>query len=113
LFFIVETSLLNSESIHSFNYDSDTWDLLKKTYKNSDLSMPCCGVSAIPKTSKLKNYFLHIKKQGECVTAPETAEHLYLKTLIDLLHQNIIIYTVFSILISYINDCQSFKDWQS
>ena len=75
-------AMLNSESIHSFNYDSDTWDLLKKTYKNLDLSMPCCGVSAIPKTSKLNNYFFAHKKQGECVTAPETAEHLYLKTLI-------------------------------
>ena len=56
-------AMLNSESIHSFNYDSDTWDLLKKTYKNLDLSMPCCGVSAIPKTSKLKNYFFAHKKQ--------------------------------------------------
>jgi len=75
-------AILNSEFIHSFDYNLDSWNILKKTYKNSNLTMPCCGAEAIPKTSKLNNYFFAHKKQGECTTAPESEEHIYLKNLI-------------------------------
>ncbi len=44
--------------------------------------MPCCISSAIPKTSKLNNFFFSHARRGECTSAPESAEHIYLKTLI-------------------------------
>jgi competence CoiA-like predicted nuclease len=43
--------------------------------------MPCCHVAAVPKTSTLGNYFFAHARRGECTTAPESAEHLYCKTL--------------------------------
>lgn len=62
--------------------DAEQWAELKRTYRGLNLHMPCCGVGAIPKTSTLGNYFFAHARRGECATAPESAEHLYCKTLI-------------------------------
>jgi len=44
--------------------------------------MPCCKVAAVPKTSTRGNFFFAHARRGECKTAPESAEHLYCKTLV-------------------------------
>lgn len=73
---------LNGEDIFSFNMDANSWNALKATYKNYSLLMPCCNNKAIPKVSKLKNYFFAHNRIGPCSSAPETPEHIFLKTLI-------------------------------
>ena len=66
----------------AFEFEEDEWEELKATYRQHKLLMPCCAASAIPKTSKLGNfYFAHSRKAG-CVYPPESAEHLFLKTII-------------------------------
>lgn len=44
--------------------------------------MPCCESLAIPKTSKLGNHFFSHSRRADCTSAPETTEHIFLKTLI-------------------------------
>lgn len=73
---------INGEDIFSFNMDASSWNVLKATYKNHSLLMPCCNSKAIPKVSKLKNYFFAHDRTSFCSSAPETHEHIFLKTLI-------------------------------
>jgi competence protein CoiA len=73
---------LNDEVIFAFKYDEDAWHELKATYKNQALVMPCCESKAIPKISKLNNYFFAHSKNSECLVPLESAEHIFLKTLI-------------------------------
>jgi Competence protein CoiA-like family len=75
-------AILNDIDVYSFDYDDESWQSLKNNHKNLNFVMPCCNSHAVPKTSKLKNYFFAHSKQGECTSAPETPEHLYLKTII-------------------------------
>ncbi len=73
---------LNDQPLQSFTLTSEQWLALKGDYRHQDLVMACCSTKAIPKTSKLgTQYFAHAKR-GDCSTAPESAEHLYLKDLI-------------------------------
>lgn len=44
--------------------------------------MPCCSSHAIPKTSKLGTFFFSHKQKSKCNSAPESSEHIYLKTLV-------------------------------
>jgi competence CoiA-like predicted nuclease len=44
--------------------------------------MPCCDSDAVPKTSPRGNHFFAHKNRGACTTAPESHEHIYLKTLV-------------------------------
>ncbi|MCX2758973.1 hypothetical protein OQJ65_03775 [Vibrio sp. Sgm 22] len=75
-------AVINDVQVQAFNLDSQEWLQLKSNYKNSRLVMDCCGYNAIPKTSKLgTQYFAHARR-GECCSAPETAEHLKLKTIV-------------------------------
>jgi hypothetical protein len=73
---------IDGNDINAFDYDSAAWTVLKATYKTSNLQMPCCQNSAIPKTSKLGNLFFAHARRGECAFAAESAEHIYLKTLV-------------------------------
>jgi len=73
---------LNNKNTHTFDYDNEQWLNLKKNHKKFDLVMPCCNSHAVPKTSKLNTKFFAHSKKGECSTAPESSEHIYLKTLI-------------------------------
>jgi hypothetical protein len=75
-------AILDDQDVYSFDHDDESWQTLKNNHKNLNLVMPCCNSHAVPKTSKLKNYFFAHSKQGECTSAPETPEHLYLKTII-------------------------------
>lgn len=68
--------------LQSFTFDSSQWTELKGAYARLNLRMPCCQVAAVPKTSALGNFFFAHARRGECKTAPESAEHLYCKTLV-------------------------------
>ncbi|MBF4069172.1 hypothetical protein ISJ33_23825 [Burkholderia pseudomallei] len=46
------------------------------------IKMPCCGRAAIPKTSKRGNYFFAHAVRGDCTSAPESQDHIFLKSLI-------------------------------
>lgn len=75
-------ALIDSEPIQSFDLAKEEWAALKVEYKQRELTMPCCGRTAIPKTSNLgTQYFAHSRK-SDCTSAPETAEHLYLKFVV-------------------------------
>ncbi|WP_017326272.1 competence protein CoiA [Synechococcus sp. PCC 7336] len=72
---------LNGKEIAAYSYDDRAWKRLKAAYRKNRLQMACCDREAVPKTSKLgTQYFAH-KQKGDCPTAPETKEHLYLKDL--------------------------------
>jgi len=73
---------LNNENVHTFDCDDELWFDLKENHKKIDILMPCCDSHAVPKNSKLNTKFFSHSKKGECLTAPESAEHIYLKTLI-------------------------------
>lgn len=75
-------ALIDGNDIHAYGYTEAEWDLLKKSYKASSLRMACCGNLAIPKTSKLGTFFFAHKQKGECFSAPESVEHIFLKSLI-------------------------------
>ena len=73
---------LNDEDIYSYEFNEKLWNELKASYKNQTLMMPCCDNKAIPKVSKLNNYFFAHARKGQCTSAPETFEHIFLKTRI-------------------------------
>lgn len=69
-------------SIQAFEYDDARWVDLKGHYRALSLRMPCCDSAAVPKTSPLGNFFFAHSRKGDCAAAPESAEHLYCKSLI-------------------------------
>jgi len=75
-------AILNNEDILSVNYTDSAWDELKKNYRESSLVMPCCDAKAIPKVSKRGVQFFAHSRKGNCTSAPESAEHIYLKSLV-------------------------------
>lgn len=75
-------ALEGENSVYAFECDELAWEHLKQTYKADGLHMPCCESLAIPKTSKLGNHFFSHSRRGDCMSAPESAEHIFLKTLV-------------------------------
>ena len=73
---------IDGKNVSAIEFDNAAWAALKKNYKTANLHMPCCQNKAIPKTSKLGNFFFSHARRGECTSAPESAEHIYLKTTI-------------------------------
>lgn len=73
---------LNEKDVFSYEFDENSWNQLKASYKENTLIMPCCDNKAIPKISKLNNYFFAHARRSGCTSAPETFEHIFLKTLI-------------------------------
>lgn len=73
---------IEGRNVYAFDFDDSSWAVLKKTYKADKLCMPCCRNNAVPKTSKLNNFFFAHARRDECASAPETAEHIYLKSQI-------------------------------
>lgn len=68
--------------ILAFDYDAVGWASLKAGYRDMAIKMPCCGRAAIPKTSKRGNYFFAHAVRGDCTSAPESQDHIFLKSLI-------------------------------
>ena len=75
-------AVLNNQNIFSFEFNEITWANLKAIYKTKQLQMACCKTIAIPKKSKLGNYFFAHSSNTECTSLPESSEHIYVKTLI-------------------------------
>jgi hypothetical protein len=75
-------AISNSKNLNAFEYEESSWQTLKTTYKSLNLRLPCCNAPAIPKTSKLGNFFFAHKNRNECNSEPESAEHIYLKSII-------------------------------
>lgn len=71
----------DSGSVQAFEMDAVQWQELKANYRQLELRMPCCGKPAIPKTSRLGTYFFAHQQKGDCISVPESAEHLYCKNL--------------------------------
>ena len=75
-------AIASERSINAFECTDAEWVGIKKTYRDDGLVMPCCPSMAIPKTSKLGNYFFSHARRDGCRSAPESSEHIYLKTII-------------------------------
>ena len=77
---------LRCSSIHgqlnAYDQNEAAWAVIRDTYKTLDLRMPCCGRSAIPKTSQLGTFFFAHSRRGDCTSARETKEHLLAKSII-------------------------------
>jgi hypothetical protein len=73
---------IGGNDTHAYEYTEEAWTSLKTSYKATNLLMPCCSSLAIPKTSKLGTFFFAHKQRAECNSAPESAGHIYLKTLV-------------------------------
>jgi len=70
------------EDISSFDYDKTSWEEVKSSYRKMGLTMPCCSAKAIPKTSKLGNYYFAHSIKGDCTSVAESQEHLYVKGVV-------------------------------
>lgn len=75
-------AVLDGEQIESFTYVPESWTALKAAYKSRSLVTECCGERAIPKVSKRGTQFFAHVRRGECTSAAETPEHLYLKWVV-------------------------------
>jgi hypothetical protein len=74
------TAQADGIDVVAFLLSDEQWELLG----GSTLRTRCCGRPAHRRTSKLgTRHFMH-HRRGECVTAPESAEHLALKERIAL-----------------------------
>lgn len=70
-------------SICSIDYDAGQWDELRALNASEDrLRLGCCGSRVTLKTSKLGTRFFSHRQRGECTSAAETAEHLFVKACI-------------------------------
>lgn len=73
----------DDEDILSFLLTEEEWATLKKSYRKWNLRLPCCNSKAIPKTSKLGNYFFAHARRGDCASSgPESWEHISIKTAV-------------------------------
>ena len=74
---------LNGEVLVSFKLSQDEWANLKKSDKRKDITIPCCGERAVVKTSSLgTQFFAHYRKSPDCISEPESKEHLRLKFIV-------------------------------
>lgn len=74
-------ALKDGIEIQSWDMSPDEWINLKASAKQHDLRMTCCDRKAILRTSKLgTQHFAHARR-GECTSAPETADHILLKSI--------------------------------
>jgi competence protein CoiA len=71
----------NKEPTLGPSMSAGAWEALKSSYTVGDFTMPCCGASAILKTSPNGHHFF-AHHSGECTTAPESVWHLNAKALI-------------------------------
>ena len=75
--------ILNGKSISAGLHSSDDWSILKADHRDKSLVCPVCFEKVIPKTSKLNTFFFAHRAHSNCASAGETAEHLFLKQLVE------------------------------
>ena len=69
-----------ADFISAINYNATQWDELRVLNSTEKLlRLDCCGSMVTLKTSKLGTRFFAHKQRGECTSARETAEHLFVK----------------------------------
>lgn len=69
--------------LSSLDYDAAAWEGLRALNAAEDrLRLGCCDGRVTLKTSKLGTRFFAHRQRGECASAGETAEHLFLKARI-------------------------------
>tara|TARA_R110001606_G_scaffold297328_1_gene445164 strand:+ start:582 stop:1598 length:1017 start_codon:yes stop_codon:yes gene_type:complete len=74
---------LKDKILFSFKVSLDEWNELKGSDSRKLLTLPCCGNRAIAKTSPLgTQFFSHHRKSKDCISKPESKEHLRLKALV-------------------------------
>lgn len=70
-------------TLFSFDFDAAGWAGLKASNASEkNMRMTCCDEHVTLKTSKLGTQFFAHKRRGECTSAAETAEHLFVKACI-------------------------------
>ncbi len=75
-------ALEGDKSIHAFDLSPDEWRNLKNDYRGRGLVVPCCSVPAVPKNSPKGLQFFAHKARGECISGPETMQHVLGKMVI-------------------------------
>jgi hypothetical protein len=74
---------LEERVLFSFKISLGEWGNLKKSESRKLLTLPCCGNKAVAKTSPLgTHFFAHHRKSKDCLSKPESIEHLRLKALV-------------------------------
>jgi len=74
---------INDSDVLAFDYSNESWEELKNSQKRTQLTMPCCGGKAIPKTSPLGTFFFaHYRKPENCYSQPESKQHILLKSVV-------------------------------
>jgi len=68
------------QSLLSYRLSPEEWDALRA--KREHLRFPCCDSAVILKTSSLGLQFFAHHRRGDCISGPETADHLAIKALI-------------------------------
>ena len=68
---------------YAFRYTPEGWRGLRaKNAAERHLHLPCCGSGVVLKRSPLGTLFFAHERRGSCTSAPESTEHLILKSLI-------------------------------
>lgn len=74
---------LQGETLFSCKISPKEWDDLKQSDLRKFLTLPCCNEKAVVKTSPLgTQFFAHYRKSEDCISKPESKEHLRLKAII-------------------------------
>lgn len=75
--------LTGEQSIYSFRLGRSDWDALAEANREEHhLRMACCNSAVTLKRSRYGTQFFAHAHQGECSSAPESAEHLRAKEII-------------------------------
>lgn len=74
---------LQGEPLFSFKMSPIEWEYLKQSDRKKLLTLPCCNQRAVVKTSPLgTQFFAHYRKSEDCISKPESKEHLRLKAIV-------------------------------
>lgn len=74
---------LQGKTLYSYKMSPNEWDDLKQSDLKKSLTLPCCDGRAVVKTSPLgTQFFAHYRKSEDCISKPESKEHLRLKAIV-------------------------------
>ncbi len=78
------SAIISGERVIGPDLPDEEWNELKAQHRlGLAITMPCCGMSGHPRTSKCGlKHFYHARKSKECRGKPESLEHLRLKNQI-------------------------------
>ncbi len=74
---------LQEKTLYSYKMSPKEWDDLKQSDLKKSLTLPCCNERAVAKTSSLgTQFFAHYRNSEDCISKPESKEHLRLKAIV-------------------------------